>query len=94
MPLLSNPFNPKDSQLERTIAITHAHQENLEPDSKEFTAIVDNQVKLYQLRPEPIKPDTIATVAGGLALGFGILWFERNGGLVTTRVGQFVKKFF
>lgn len=84
------------AEIEAKILSALSKLETLEPDSKEYAAIVDQVTKLHKLktdeRPKPISKDTMLIVAANV---FGILWiarYERENVIKSRNALSFVMK--
>lgn len=89
--MLKNPFRWKDGNLEEAIADGFKDLKNYDLDDDEATKIVDNQAKLYALKPKGLSRDTVVFVAGNIIIAVGVLWFEKTD-RVSTNVFPFLVK--
>lgn len=92
-------FTQKDPNektgLEEVIDALLADMKNHEPDTEQYSKRVDQLVKLYKLKaedkPERVKPDTLALIAGNLA-GIVLIIGHERAHVVTSKALSFVLK--
>jgi len=90
-------FTRKDkrTKLEKEIESVLDRMSLLEPDSKEYTAMVVNLEKLYKALPtkgeRKVSWDTIITVAGSL-LGIVLITKHEKTDIITTKALGFISK--
>ena len=90
-------MNKKDkrSNLEKEIDNVLGHMSELDPDSKEYSAMASNLERLFSAKSKEkdrkISPDTLAVIAGNL-LGIGlILTYEKVNVIATKALGFVIK---
>jgi hypothetical protein len=85
----------KRTNLEKVIDSALEGMSQLEPNSKEYTAIANNIEKLYKVkleeRSQRISPDTIAVVAGNL-LGIALILGYEKANVITSKALGFIIK--
>ena len=93
-----NPMNKteKTNELDDSIATVFARMKDLTPDSPQYSATVDQLLKLYKLREETtsrkrVSPDAMAQVAGSLAGILLIITYERSHALTSKALGHIIK---
>lgn len=88
-----NNLKPEPTSLDVVIEAAFQDMQGKLADSKEFAAIVDQQVKLHALRPQrkTVDPNTLIIAAANIYVGWRALKFEETG-VITTAVHKFMHK--
>lgn len=77
----------KDEHLDEQINSVLSALDQVGPRDEEYDKLMERLERLMKLRhgdkPERISRNTLLIVAGNLALGFGLFWFERTNVLNT-----------
>ena len=90
-------MNKKDkrSNLEKEIDNVLERMSELDPDSKEYSAMASNLERLFSAKSKEkdrkISPDTLAVIAGNL-LGIGLILTYEKANVITTKALGFVIK--
>lgn len=84
-------FQKEDPDLTEAIADSFEDLKGFNPDQKEYVTTVDQLVKLHNLKPKGVDPNTLLTVVGNLVIGVAVLKFE-SAGVVTSKIWSFLKK--
>jgi len=83
-----------DDQLIAAIDVLYAKMSDLSPESREYSAVVDQLQKLYSLKDNSksyVSPDTLAMVAGNLA-GILLIVGHERAHVVTSKAINFLLK--
>ena len=85
----------KRSNLEKEIDNVLGRMSELDPDSKEYSAMASNLERLFSAKSKEkdrkISPDTLAVIAGNL-LGIGLILTYEKLNVITTKALGFVIK--
>lgn len=91
-------FNSKSREetgLEKAIDGLLSEMKGFTADTKEYAAMADQLVKLYELKdidkPERVKPDTLAIIAGNLLVAVVIVTYESKN-ILTSKALSFLQK--
>ena len=90
-------MNKKDkrSNLEKEIDNVLERMSELDPDSKEYSAMVSNLEQHFRAKSKEkdrkISPDTLAVIAGNL-LGIGLILTYEKANVITTKALGFIIK--
>lgn len=92
---MQNPFSKEPSGLDKAIDQILAEMQGFTCDDDTYDKMTDQLVKLHALKTnekcERISKDTLAIIAGNLAVAVIVVAYEQRS-IVTTRVGQFLMK--
>jgi len=91
-------FNSKSREetgLEKAIDGLLSEMKGFTADTKEYSAMADQLEKLYKLKdidkPERVKPDTLAIIAGNLLVAVVIVTYESKN-ILTSKALSFLQK--
>jgi len=85
----------EDSGLEKAIEGLLSEMKGFTADTEEYAKMADQLEKLYKLKeidkPERVKPDTLAIIAGNLLVAVVIVTYESKN-IVTSKALSFLQK--